>query len=82
MRYYYSRKATADESHDISIFRLRKWGMLSGYRTTTITWTSSQTGKQSSIGLIVDMTAEEPYAQFNYTTTNKNGDSTDHEYIA
>ncbi len=82
MRYYYNSKATADASHDVSIFRLKKWGMLSGYKSTTITWTSSQTGKQSSIGLIVDMTAEEPYAQFNYTTTNKNGDSTKHEYIA
>ena len=40
------------------------------------------TGKELAIGLSIDMTAEKPYAQFNYTTTDRNGDSTDHEYIA
>ena len=50
--------------------------MLSGYAYKPVTWKSSLSGKQSTIGLIVDMTAEERYAQFNYTTTNKNGDST------
>lgn len=81
-RYYYNRKATADESHDVSIFRLRKWGMLSGHNSTTLSWTHSQSGKESSIGLTIDMTTEQPYAQFNYTTTDRNGENTDHEYIA
>ena len=82
MRYYYNRKATAEESYDVSIFRLKKQGMLSGCKSTAITWTSSLTGKEGSIGLTIDMTAEEPYARFNYTTTNKSGDSTEHEYRA
>lgn len=81
-RYYYNKKSTVESSLDVSIFRLRKQGLLSGYHNTTLCWTHSQTGKESAIGLMIDMTAEEPYVQFNYTTTNKNGDSTNHNYIA
>ena len=63
MRYFYNRKATADESHDISIFKLKKWGILkAGYSSTIVTWISNQTDKQSRIGLKVYMT-DEPFVR-------------------
>ena len=76
MRYYYNRKATADESYDISIFRLKKWRMLkAGYSSTTVTWTSNQTNEQSKIGLEVSMT-DEPFVRLSYVITDSQGNST------
>ena len=79
MRHFYDRKATADESHDISIFRLKKWGMLkAGYSSTTVTWTSNQTNKQSKIGLEVSMT-DEPFVRLSYAITDGQGNSTPYD---
>lgn len=79
MRYFYNRKATADESYDISIFRLKKWGMLkAGCSSTTVTWTSNQTSKQSNIGLEVSMT-DEPFVRLTYAITDSQGDSTPYD---
>jgi len=79
LRYYYNRKATADESCDLSIFRLRKMGMLSGQTTGKISWTSSMTGKTTTVLLLVDVT-DEPFAILSYTVTDQNGNKTDYDY--
>ena len=44
MRYYYNRKATADESCRLKMSYLRKRGMLSGEEVfETVIWTSKRT---------------------------------------
>ena len=62
MRYYYNSKATANESCDLNIYRLKKQGMLSGNAYMPITWESSATGKETTIGLTVDITTDHPYS--------------------
>jgi hypothetical protein len=79
MRYYYNRKATADESCRLKMSYLKKLGMLSGQVTETITWTSSMTGKSSSIELTVN-TVNEPYAQIQYVLTGRDGKSRHFDY--
>ena len=79
MRYFYNRNATVEESNDLSIFRLKKWGMIkAGYSSTTITWTSNRTGRQSQIGLEVYMT-DEPFVRLNYAITDRQGNSTPYD---
>ena len=80
MRYYYDSKATADESCDLSIYKLKKWGMLSGNAYMPVTWKSSMTGKETTIGLTVDITTNEQYARFVYTVTDREGNKTDYDY--
>ena len=79
MRYYYSRKATAEESCDVTICNLRKQGMLSGHASGTISWKSSMTGKETAVRLTIDIT-DEPYARFEYTVTDREGNQTDYDY--
>ena len=38
MRYYYYKKATAEESCDITIFQLKKWGMLAESKDRAVEW--------------------------------------------
>jgi len=76
MRYYYHRKPTAEASCDLTIFRLRKWGMLSSGQTTAKTsWTSSMTGKTTTVSLLVDVT-NEPFVILMYTLTDRDGNKT------
>jgi hypothetical protein len=80
MRYYYHRKATADESCDLKISKLRKDGMLlSGETIGKISWTSSMTGKTTSVIVLVDVTGE-PFALLMYSVTDRNGNKTDYDY--
>ncbi len=72
MRYYYNRKATADESCDLSIYRLNKRGMLTGHNYTAVEWVSSQTGKKTRILLVIDVTGE-PFVILSYTTVDREG---------
>ena len=79
MRYYYNRKPTAEESCDITIFKLKKWGMLSSGQTTGKTsWTSSMTGKITTLLLLVDVT-DEPFVIFMYTLTDRDGNETKYD---
>jgi len=79
-RYYYHRKATADESCRLKMSDLKKDGMLSGCVSGTRVWTSSRTGKTTNIiGLAVDVT-NEPHAKLTYTVTDKQGNKTDYDY--
>ncbi|MHC4636696.1 MAG: hypothetical protein ACYTBP_08250 [Planctomycetota bacterium] len=78
-RYYWDRKCTVEEAYDLSISRLREMGMLRGHAETVITWTSSRTGKSSSIKLTVN-TVNEPYAQLQYDLTGRDGNSRHFDY--
>ena len=79
MRYFYNSKATVEESNDLSVFSLKEWGMLkAGYNSTTITWTSDRTGKQSRIGLEVYMN-DDPFVRLSYAITDRQGNSTPYE---
>ncbi len=78
MRYYYSRKATADESCDLKISRLRKDGMLrSGQTFGQISWTSSMRGTVTTVFVLVDIT-DEPFAEIMHSFTDRNGNKTDY----
>ena len=78
-RYYPDRKATAEESCDLTIFQLKRYGMLKGGHTTTVmTWTSSHTDKESRIGLEVNMTGE-PYARLTYSIIDREGNATPYD---
>jgi hypothetical protein len=81
-RYYPNRKSTVEASCDVSIFKLKKWGMLSGYNYKVITWTRSGSGKKTIVGVACDVTVEEPYVRFLYGITNQSGDTTDYDYEA
>ena len=81
-REYYHRKAMAEESIKLSIYRLKNLNLLDGYHNTTMTWTHSLTGRKSSVGIVVDVRdVDEPYVKLNYTLTNRNsGNKTDYDY--
>ena len=53
--------------------------MLTGCQPTTITWTSSMTGKKTAVGVAVDIT-DEPYVRLVYTVTDGEGNTTDYDY--
>jgi hypothetical protein len=78
-RWYYGRKATADESCRLKMSYLRKRGMLSGQATGEIAWTSSMTGKTTTVLLAVDVT-DHPCAKLVYTITDREGNKTDYDY--
>jgi hypothetical protein len=78
-RYYPGRKTTVEESCDLTIFQLKRYGMLKGGHTATvITWVSSHSGKESRIGLEVNMTGE-PYARLTYSVTDGEGNATPYD---
>jgi len=79
VRYYYHKKATAEESCGLSIYRLKKYGMLSGRTYETISWTSRMTGKTTTVLLEGDLTGG-PYIRFAYTVTDRKGNKTDFGY--
>ena len=78
-RYYFDSKSTVEDSTQLSIFKLKELGLLTGYCATTLTWTRSLSGHKSSIGIVVD--TEDLYAKVNYTVTDRNTDEkTDYDY--
>ena len=79
-RYYWNAKYTVEDCKKITIFNLKKWNMLIGHYPGTITWTSSATGKESSIRLTVNIGSNPPYAKFAYTITDLEGNKTDYDY--
>jgi hypothetical protein len=80
VRYYYSRKATADESCRLTMSSLRKEGMLSpGYSSGTRIWSSNRTDKKTIIGVAVDIT-NDPYVRLIYAVTDREGNRTDYDY--
>jgi len=79
MRYYYNRKATVEESYDISTKYLKQMKLLSGKHSTSITWTHNQSNKTSTVGLDIDVT-DDPHIRLYYTTTDRDGTKTDYDY--
>jgi hypothetical protein len=78
-RYYFDAKTTVEQATQLSIFKLKEFGLLRGYAGTTLTWTRRLSGHKSSIGILVD--TEDLYAKVNYTITDRNTDEkTDYDY--
>ena len=78
-RYYGKKKATVEESCDLTVFQLKERGMLNGGHTATvIMWVMKNTGKESRIGLEVNMTGE-PYARLTYSISDREGNSTPYD---
>jgi len=79
-RYYWDKKDTIEDCTQLSIFKLKEFGLLKGYSFTTLTWTRKLSGRKNSIGLVADVTGE-PYIKVNYTITDRStGKKTDYEY--
>ena len=78
-RYYFDAKTTVEEATQLSIFKLKEFGLLRGFAATTLTWTRRLSGHKSSIGILVN--TGELYVKVNYTVTDRNtGDRTDYDY--
>lgn len=78
-RYYLNSKSTVEDSTQLSIFKLKEFGLLKGRSATTLTWTWRLSGHKSSIGIVID--TEDLYAKVNYTITDRNtGEKTDYDY--
>jgi len=79
-RYYFDAKTTVEQATQLSIFKLKEFGLLRGYCASTLTWTHKASGKQNSIGITVDI-EDEPYVKVNYTITDRTtGKKTDYDY--
>jgi len=78
-RYYWDKKDTIEDCTQLSIFKLKEFGLLKEWSATTLTWTRRLSGKKSSIGAIIDVT-DEPYIKVNYTITDRDGNKTDYDY--
>jgi len=79
-RYYYDAKTTVEQATQLSIFKLKEFGLLRGYSASTLTWTHKASGKQNSIGITVDI-EDEPYVKVNYTITDRTtGKKTKYDY--
>lgn len=80
-RYYWSKKNTVEDSTKLSIAKLKEFGLLEGYRSTTLTWTWSLSGHKSSVGIAVNVLDEPYYVKLNYTITDRDsGEKTDYDY--
>ena len=78
-RYYCDAKTTVEQATQLNIFKLKEFGLLTGYAATTLSWKWSLSGRKSSIGICVD--TEELYAKVNYTVTDRDtGKKTDYDY--
>ena len=77
--FYWDRKTTTEEALDLSIFRLNKWSLLSGFTSSTLTWRWRLSGRKCSIGIIVDV-RDNPYVRLQYTKTDQEGNKKDFDY--
>lgn len=76
-RRYYDSKVTVEESLDVSVFKLRRWGMLNSNVNGILRWVNNRSGKKSSIGVIVQIT-DDPHVRFVYKITDRHGKQTDY----
>jgi hypothetical protein len=78
-RYYFGAKTTVEEATKLSIFKLKEFGLLCGFASSTLTWTRKLSGHEKSIGILVD--TKDLYAEVNYTITDRGtGEETDYDY--
>lgn len=75
-RWYYNKKATVEEVIDLTVFQLKKYGMLkAGSRTSTvITWVSSCSGNKSSVNVEVNI-IDDPYVKLSYSISDSGENS-------
>lgn len=79
-RYSYSSRLVADSQHKISIYWLKKKGMLCGFCNQEINW-SNQWGKTGSIGIEVKISDKEKFARLHYIITRRsNGKKDNFDY--
>ena len=51
-RYYFNARTTVEQATQLSIFKLKEFGLLDGFHASTLTWTRRLSGKESSIGIL------------------------------
>ena len=74
-RYYYHKKATVEESLDVTVFQLKDRGMFNdGHTAAVIEWRMKNTGKESRITIEVNVLGE-PYARFMYGISGRDGNT-------
>jgi len=73
-RYYYNRKATAEECLSVSIFYLNQHKLLSNDCSTTLSWITSNTKKKSSIEAKIQV-SDNPHIRLTYTITKNDGEA-------
>ena len=78
-RYYWGKKPTAEESLGLSVYNLKRRGMLTGHTAVEITWVSSGSGKESTVSVIVEIT-DDPHVTLIYSLTDREGNKTDYNY--
>jgi hypothetical protein len=80
-RYYFDAKTTVEQATQLNIFKLKEFGLLDGFRASTLTWTHRPSGHENSIGITVDIEEPKPYVKVKYTNTSRStGEKTDYDY--
>lgn len=79
-RWYKNKKATVEEACDLTVFQLKRFGMLeAGRHTATVTtWVEKRTEKESSVGVEVNMIGE-PYTRITYGISDGMGNMDTHD---
>lgn len=79
-RYYFTKKATTEETKRIEISWLKQHGYLKGYRSGGIKWTPGW-GKESNISITVDTMESPGYMGLRYTITDcESEEKADYDY--
>ena len=80
-RYYWDKKDTIEDCTQLSIFKLKEFGLLAGNCATTLTWTRKSSGHKNSVGIYVNTIDEPINIKLNYTITDRDsGGKTDYDY--
>jgi hypothetical protein len=79
-QWYYDKKATVEEACDLTVFQLKGYGMLERglHAATVITWVERNSGKESRVGVEVNMIGE-PYARITYAISDGQGNTTPYD---
>ncbi len=78
-RYYPNRKSTVEASCCISVQNLKQRGLLSGWHSTTMSWTTRLSKKTTTVGMDVEV-RDDPHIRLYYTTIDRDGNKTDYDY--
>ena len=83
-RYSFSDRKTVEECLCLSIFKLKEWGYLYGFRSGSVVWKNALGEITDTIGIAVSVTREgygEDYVQLTYTQTKTaTGEKKDLDY--
>ena len=82
-RYYWNKRDTVEDCKSISIFNLKKWGVLkNNYNSGIITWTSGFDGKKTKVGYSLNL-VDNPCFELDYKIRSGDDEewtSIKHEY--